>query len=262
MSETTSARPDSAAVTKYGDAAPPRKTQRDLWLSYWFFSVFYTALTVGICVLGRATPPPRPDVSGRQAEMWFEKHQFGIQLGFTFLLIIAGGAALSNGIIGYFMKRMSSGRGFAYAYIAAMAVGAIPGFQILLACWLTATFRPDRATDHIYMLYDLGMLSYNGSLGCFTAAYLVLAVAILYDRNNIFPKWFAYVSIWQVVTEILASQMWLFHSGAFAWNGMITLYIAVVIFGVWVCCLLLLLRRAIRAESPDAPALYQAEVAR
>ncbi|MFC8045266.1 hypothetical protein [Nocardia sp. NPDC057353] len=234
----------------------------DVWIAYWAFAVFYAALSIGVVFLGRATPPPRPDVTAEQAAQWFENHSTGIRLGFGILLVIAGGAAISNGIIGYFMKRMTSGRLLAYAYIAAMGVGAIPGFHLLLICWLAATFRPDRDPAISSFLYDLGMLSYNGSLGCFTAAYAVLAVAIFYDRNGIFPKWFAYVSIWQIVTEVVATQMWVFRSGAFAWNGMITFYIAVVIFGIWIACLLPLMRTAAKAETTDTAPLYSAEPAR
>jgi hypothetical protein len=259
MTDTDAASAEEGAAEP---AKPKRAGKREVWLVYWAFTVFYTALSVGICLLGRATPPPRPDVTGPQAAAWFDEHHLGIQIGFVFLLVIAGGAAISNGIIGYFMKRMSSGKTLAYAYIAAMGVGAVPGFQVLLVCWLTATFRPDRSPDILYLLYDLGMLSYNGSLGCFTAAYTVLAIAVFYDRNRIFPKWFGYVTVWQIVTEIVASQMWLHHSGAFAWNGMITLYIAIVIFGLWVACLLVLLRKAAARETARTPALYEAEGAR
>jgi hypothetical protein len=56
--------------------------------------------------------------------------------------------------------------------------------------------------------------------------------------------------------------MWVFHSGAFAWNGMITFYIAVVIFGIWVGCLLPIMWNAGRAETSCAPALYATEDAR
>jgi hypothetical protein len=101
----------------------------------------------------------------------------------------------------------------------------------------------------ISLLYDLGMLSYNGSLGCFSVAYLVLAVAILYDRNNIFPKWFAYVSIWQIITEIIATQMFVFRSGPFAWNGSIAFWWAVVVFSVWLVALIALLRQAAAREA-------------
>ncbi len=239
-----------------------RRGGADVRITYWSFSIFYAALSIGVVFLGRATPPPRPDVDATQVVDWFAQHRWGIQFGFGILLVLAGGAAISNGIIGYFMKRMSSGSVLAYAYIAAMGVGALPGFHLLLACWLTATFRPERDPEVIHLLYDLGMLSYNGSLGCFTAAYAVLAIAIFYDRNQVFPKWFAYLSIWQIVTEVIATQMWVFHSGAFAWNGMITFYIAVVVFGLWIACLLPIMRVAGRAESARTPPLYSEEASR
>ncbi len=249
--------------TASGDAAesatPARGMRPDVYLSYWIFAAFYGALSAGVVFMGRATPPPRPDVTDIQVAQWFDQHHTTIRTGFAILLVIAGGAAISNGIIGYFMKRMSSGSVLSYAYIASMGVGAIPGFHVLLVCWLTATFRPDREPRILHLLYDLGMLSYNGSLGCFTAAYAVIAIAILYDRNRIFPKWFAYISVWQIVTEVLATQMWVFHAGAFAWNGMITFYIAVVIFGIWVGCLLPIMWNAGRAEKDGTPALYARE---
>ncbi len=233
-----------------------RRSGLDVWITFWTFAVFYAVLSIGVVFFGRATPPPRPDVTDLQVQEWFDKHQLGIQIGFCALLVLAGGAAVSNGIIGYFMKRMSSGPMLAYAYIAGMGVGAVPGFQLLLVCWLTATFRPGRDPAIQHTLYDLGMLSYNGSLGCFTAAYTVLAIAILYDRNRVFPKWFAYISVWQVVTEVLATQMWVFHSGAFAWNGMITFYVAIIVFALWVGCLLPILHNATRAEGSNARPLY------
>ena len=79
------------------------------------------------------------------------------------------------------------------------------------------------------------LLSYVGSLGCFTTAYIALAVAILYDRNEIFPKWFAYVTVWQIVTEVMAVPVFVFNAGPFAWNGSIAFWVGTVIFGVWVC---------------------------
>ncbi|WP_174186947.1 hypothetical protein [Nocardia barduliensis] len=252
----------STATASDGPAPQTGRPNKDVWITYWLFALFYLALSVGVVFFGRATPPPRPDATDAQVAGWFAQHHLGIQLGFAVLLVLAGGAAISNGIIGYFMKRMSSGSLLGYAYIAAMGVGAIPGFTLLLICWLTATFRPDRDPAILRLLYDLGALSYNGSLGCFTAAYFVLAVAILYDRNRVFPKWFAYISIWQIVTEVLATQMWNFHSGAFAWNGAITFYVAVVVFGLWVACLLPLMRTAAKAEAARTPPLYSAEAAR
>jgi hypothetical protein len=224
----------------------------DVRLVTWFFPIWYAVFGVIICVLARVTPPPRPDVTAADKVAFFASNGLTIQIGFALLLILLGGAAVTNGLVAYQMTRMSVGSVFAYGYIGGMGVGALPGFLLVCVCFLTATFRADRDPEIVSLLYDLGMLSYNGSLGCFTAAYLVLAVAILYDKNDIFPKWFAYISIWQIITEVIATQMFVFHSGPFAWNGSVSFWLAVVVFSVWLGALIVLLRRACVSEPADA----------
>ncbi|WP_179466724.1 hypothetical protein [Mycolicibacterium vinylchloridicum] len=229
--------------------------KRDVRWMTWFFPAWYSVFGIIICLLTRVTPPPRPDVTAAGKVAFFTEHHLTIQIGFAVLLVLLGGAAMTNGLVVYQMKRMSVGSVFAYGYLGGMAVGALPGFLLVTVCFLTAAFRPDRDPELISLLYDVGMLSYNGSLGCFSAAYLVLSIAILYDRNRIFPTWFAYVSIWQIITEVIATQMFVFSSGPFAWNGSIAFWWAVVVFSVWLVALIILLRKAADAEPADEPAL-------
>jgi hypothetical protein len=244
-------------LTARGSADPTEAPggKRDVRWVCWFFPAWYAAFGVIICVLTRVTPPPRPDVSAADKVDFFAQHGLTIQIGFAVLLILLGGAAVTNGLVAYHMMRMSVGHVFAYGYIGGMGVGALPGFLLVAVCFLTATFRADRDPELVSLLYDLGMLSYNGSLGCFSAAYLVFAIAILYDKNDIFPKWFAYVTIWQIITEVIATQMYVFYSGPFAWNGSISFWWAVVIFTVWLGALIMLLRRATLREPVDSPGL-------
>ncbi|MCV7058153.1 hypothetical protein [Mycolicibacterium gilvum] len=229
--------------------------KRDVRLVTWFFPAWYAVFGVIICILARVTPPPRPDVTAADKVAFFASNGLTIQIGFAVLLILLGGAAVTNGLVAYQIMRMSVGSVFAYGYLGGMSVGALPGFLLVGVCFLTATFRADRDPEMVSMLYDLGMLSYNGSLGCFTAAYLVLAVAILYDKNEVFPKWFAYVSIWQIITEVIATQMFVFYSGPFAWNGSVSFWLAVVVFSIWLGALIVLLRHACVREPADAPAV-------
>lgn len=243
-------------LTPNRDAEAPTEApggKPDVRLITWFFPAWYGVFGVIICVLARVTPPPRPDVSDADKVAFFVSNGLTIQIGFMVLLILLGGAAITNGLVAFQMKRMSSGSVFAYVYIGGMGVGALPGFLLVAVCFLTAAFRPDRNPEHISLLYDLGMLSYNGSLGCFTVAYLALAIAILYDKNDVFPRWFAYVSIWQVVTEVIATQMFVFQSGPMAWNGSLAFWWAVVVFTVWLGALIVLLKRAAAREPLDAP---------
>jgi hypothetical protein len=182
---------------------------------------------------------------------FFAAHDVTIQIGFGLLILIVGGAGVANGIVVYHMKRMTAGSVCAYIYLGGMAVGALPGCLLVAFCFLTAVYRPDRDPELLSLLYDLGCLSYVGSLGCFTAAYFGFAVAILFDRNGIFPKWLAYVTVWQIVTEIMAVPVFVFTAGPFAWNGSMSFWTGTVIFGFWLSCVIFFLKKANEQQSPD-----------
>lgn len=250
MTSTTST--ESAAGTEPVRTGTAGK--RDIWICFLIVPAFYTAFGVIFFALGRVMPPPRPDVTTAQKVDFFAAHSTTIQIGFGILILIVGGAGMSNGIVAYHMKRMSVGSVFAYGYLGSMAVGALPGCLLVAFCFLAAVFRPGRDPELLGLLYDLGLLSYVGSLGCFTTAYFAFAIAIFYDKNDIFPKWLGYVTIWQIVTEIMAVPVFISKAGPFAWNGSIAFWMGTLIFGFWLGCVIVFLKKATELQSPvEAP---------
>jgi hypothetical protein len=238
------------------DSGPPAPAgNRDVWLVFWIVPAFFTAFGVIFFALARVMPPPRPDITTDQMAHFFHAHALTIQIGFGVLILIVGGAGAANGIISYHMKRMSVGSAMAYVYMGGMSVGVLPGCLLVAFCFLTAVYRPRRDPQILALLYDLGLLSYVGSLGCFATMYFAMAVAILYDKNQIFPKWLAYVSIWQIVTEIMAVPVFVSKAGPFAWNGSISFWLGVVIFGIWLSCVIAFLKKATERQPVDEPPL-------
>jgi hypothetical protein len=242
----------SLVAAERAAVAQDRKARKlDLWLSWWVFPVFYALFGVIFVVLTRVMPPPRPGVSSEQINAFFHDHSTTIKLGFALLIAFMGLSTLTNALVAIQMKRMSVKPVFAYGYIATLAVGAVPGCLFAAFFFLAAVFRPDRDPQLIALLYDMALLTFVGSLGCFTTNYLVLALAIFFDKNEIFPKWMAYVAFWQIATEVLAGPVFVFQKGAFAWNGAISFYEGTLIFSVFLTCLIMLLRRAIRQQPAD-----------
>ncbi|MCV7261030.1 hypothetical protein [Mycobacterium shimoidei] len=227
-------------------AAPQRNT--DLWICFWVVPTFYTLFGLIFVPLTRVMPPPRPDVTADQMVNFLHQHALTIQIGFALLMIVIGFAGVANGIVVFEIKRMSVSPAFGYAYMGALAVGALPGCLMAAISFLTAVFRPDRGTEIVALLYELTFLSFVGSLGCFSTAYLVFAIAILLDRNEVFPKWLAYISIWQIVTELLAAPVFIFRSGPLAWNGSISFWMGTAIFAFWQVCLIVLLKKAVERQ--------------
>lgn len=250
MSNTVSTAKASTAEAVVADP-PTRAGKRDVWIVFWIVPAFYTAFGIIFFALARVMPPPRPDVTTDQMAHFFHQHATTIQIGFGILVFIVGGAGVANGIVMYHIKRMTVGSVLGYAYMGSLAIGALPGCLLVAFCFLTAVYRPDRDPELLALLYDLGLLSYVGSLGCFTTAWIAFAIAILYDKNQIFPKWFAYVTVWQIVTEVMAVPVFISKAGPFAWNGSIAFWEGTVIFGIWISCLIVLLKKANELQPTD-----------
>ncbi len=229
------------------------RSKIDQWICWWSVVIFFNLFGLIFVVLTRVMPPPSPHLTTAQIVRFFHVHSLTIKIGFALLMIVVGFASWTNGLVAYHMKRMSVGSVWAYAYIAALAVGALPGCIFAAFCFLTAVFRPDRNPHTIALLYDMGLLMFIGSLGCFIVQYLVFALAILLDKNKIFPRWLAYVTIWQIVTEVLAAPVFIFKQGPFAWNGAISFWQGTAIFVVWQVCVLVMLYKAIQQQPLGEP---------
>jgi hypothetical protein len=225
-----------------------RRGNVDLWICWWVLPAFYTAFGVIFVVLTRVMPPPRAGLSEAQIVAFFHAHATTIKVGFALLMVLIGLGSIANGLVAYQMKRMSVSPVFSYGYIATLAVAALPGCLFAAFFFLAAVFRPDRDPHLVVLLYDLALLTFVGSLGCFVANYVVFALAVLFDKNEIFPKWLGYMAVWQIVTELLAVPVFVFRKGAFAWHGAISFYEGTVIFGIFLCCLIVMMRRAIERQ--------------
>ncbi|MCW2654667.1 MAG: hypothetical protein JWR32_5643 [Mycobacterium sp.] len=246
----TGTAPASAVPTAADHAEPHRQNSKiDLWICYWTVPIFYGLFGLIFVALTRVMPPPRPDVPADQIVAFFHAHALTIKIGFGLLMIVIGFAGVANGIVGFEIKRMSVSPVFAYAYVAALAVGALPGCLLAAFAFLAAVFRPDRDPQLVALLYDVALLSFVGSLGCFSTAYMVFALAIFLDKNSVFPKWLGYISIWQIVTELLAGPVFIFRAGPLAWNGSISFWLGTAVFGVWEVCLIVMLKKAVERQS-------------
>jgi hypothetical protein len=229
-----------------------RTKHLDQWICWWSIPIFYNIFGLVFVYLTRLMPPPSPGLTTEGIIAFIQSNSTHLQIGIVVLSLSLGLASLSSGIIVVQMRRMNGvGPALAYAYLAALAVAALPGCLFCALMFALAAFRPDRDPRIVVLLYDMGLLSFVGSLGCFIVQYMVFAIAIFLDKRGIFPKWLGYMSIWGVVTELLAIPIWIFRSGPYAWNGLISFYLGTIIFVVWEFSLVVCLYKAIKAQPFD-----------
>ncbi|KMV24068.1 hypothetical protein BMW24_014770 [Mycobacterium heckeshornense] len=222
--------------------------KRELWFAWWTTIVFYNLFAVAFFVLSRTQPPPSPAWDTPRVVQWFNHNRYGILIGFGIMFLITGMTAPTNALIAYSMRRMSVSRAFGYSYLVLYSLSAIPGMLLMCIALTVGAMRPDRDPQLISWLYDFAFLSFVGTMGVFLIGSLVWMLAILIDKNRVFPKWFGYLNLCNALTEVVVSPAWLFKRGVFAWNGLIAWWIDMVVFGFYTGVFIFLLRRLIQRE--------------
>jgi hypothetical protein len=233
--------------------------KRELWFAWWVMVVFYQFYGLLFFVVTRVQPPPSPGWDTPTVVQWFSDHHLGILTGFGVVFLITGMTAPINALLAYSMRRMSVSPIFGYAYLIMYSLSAIPGMLVMAIAMTVGAMRPDRDPELIHWLYDFAFLSFTGTMGVFLIGSLVWMVAILIDKNRVFPKWFGYLNLCNALTEVVVAPAWIFHRGVFAWNGLIAWWIDMVVFVTYTAVFIILLRKMIEREDfgtgelPDLP---------
>jgi len=233
--------------------------KRELWLAWGATVGFYNLYAVVFFLITRTQPPGQPSYGDAGVVSWFASHHDGLLVGMAFIFALGGLSSTSLALITYSIRRMSVSRAYAYAYLLVYAVAAIPGFLFICVAMTAGAMRPDRSPELQRWLYDLGFLSFSGTMGVFLIGSLVWMTAILLDKNRVFPKWFGYLNLCNALTEVVVAPAWFFDRGAFAWNGLVAWWINVFVFGIYTGVFITLLRSMIRREDfgtgplPDLP---------
>jgi hypothetical protein len=140
--------------------------KRELWLAWWTLVVFYNFFFLVFFVITRVQPPPSSGWDAPRVVQWLHHNHFGLLAGFAIMFVITG------------MTTMCS----------ALTVGAL---------------RPASDPALITWIYDFAFLSFVGTMGVFLIGSLLWMLAILIDKNRVFPKWFGYLNFCDALTEIV-----------------------------------------------------------
>jgi hypothetical protein len=230
---------------KTGSLAGPK---RELWLAWYITVAFYTLYSVVFFGLSRTQPPGRPWLGPAGTLTWFADRHWGVLIGFGLVFVLGGFSAVPLALITHSIRRMSVSPVFAYSYLTLYAVSAIPGFLYICVAMTAGVMRLDRGPTLTQWLYDLGFLSFVGTMGVFLIGSLIWMAAILLDRNGVFPRWFGYLNLVNALTEVVIAPAWIFRRGVLAYNGAIGFWVNVPVFGLYTAVFIVLLRNFIQRE--------------
>lgn len=216
--------------------------------------VFVVVLFGGIIAAGWLPPispaTPAGDVGGYYAE-----HAGGIRLMSVLVMFGAGLTAPFAGLIAAHVKRIEgSFTPLAFTNLGAGAAGVCAIFMPAML-FAAAAYRPERDAALTQLMNDLAWVPFimNGPPAICQA--VSFGVAVLGDRSRrrAFPRWVGYYNFWVAFCFLPACILPFFKTGPFAWDGLLSFWLAAAVFGSYYLIMAGLMIRAVPVvlDDPD-----------
>ncbi len=203
---------------------------------------------IGFFAIAGFVPPPAPSLSADAIAAIFRGHSVGIRIG---MIIMVLGSVLYlpwSVAISAQMRRIEPDPAvFSWTQ---MIMGGLFVWVFLMPAfiWETAAFRPEETSPElIQRLNDLAWMTFISPVATVFVQGLCIGRVILQDRRAqpIFPRWVGWFNIWAVIVYLPGGLIPLFKTGPIAWNGLLALWIPLVIFVAWMVGMSVLLLKAI-----------------
>ena len=199
----------------------------------WCGVVYVVALFIGWWFVGGFFPLHEPSAGADEIAEFFRGDIFGIRVGMVIIMWGAAAFLFFVSTMAHFVERIEGCNGpLSKTMIMAGYANAMLTFYPPL-WWLTNAFRPmERTAEQIYLLNDIAWLQFIGGLSLIMPMFLVVAYAVLNDKNDkpVFPRWLAYLSIWVFVLFLPDQLLFFFKDGPFAWDGLFAFWIPLTVF--------------------------------
>lgn len=155
--------------------------------------------------------------------------------------------------VGVQLRRVE-GRYSAIAF-SQMLLGALFTLEFIIPFMIlqAAAFRTERSDEAIQALIDVAWIMFIGTVGTFMLQAICIGVGILQDQRTtpIYPRWSGYFTIWAALLTQAGALTVFFHTGPFAWNGLLSFWLAIAAYAPFMIVLSGLTVRAIHTQQPD-----------
>ncbi|PHH80720.1 hypothetical protein CDD80_68 [Ophiocordyceps camponoti-rufipedis] len=200
-------------------------------------------------------PPIPPSWTAEQTVSHYRSHTRGMEAG-AVLLVVSGTLYIGTAAVASSQMRRIAGQHDTAAMLQ-LTLGAMFGcvaFILPGTLLAAANYRLDRSAEITQVLNDLLWFFLNLPLPAFQFQNCIFAYVILQDTrpNPPFPKAMAYINI--TVALLLAPALGLHcvKTGPLAWDGALTWWAALVVYGVQQLVEVVCLTRAVLAEGREA----------
>jgi len=199
---------------------------------------------VGWLISGMLPLPMGPDSSTSDVVSFFTDDPNRVMAGFVISSIGVVLMVPMLGLISVHLLRME-GRVplMAFTQLVTAAVTVVINMfpQMIFAI---AAFRTDRDPGDIVLLNDLAWLLLFTGITPFMIQNVVIGVAVLRDRTEVFPRWVGYLNLLVAFAFIPDVLAYFFKTGPFAWNGVFVFWLALTAYCAFLVAMSVVCRKA------------------
>jgi hypothetical protein len=222
-------------------------------ISLWITPVVGVVFLVVFLTFPGFLPPMSPNMPADQVAAFFRNHAASIR--FSMVVVDLFGVMLLPffALIVVQMKRMATpSQVFAYCYLSAVVSG-VTLFAIPDLLWLVASFRPERDPALVQLLNDMAWMIFTAPVGMLVAQNVCLGLAIYLDKqpHPVFPRWVGHFNLVTAALIAPAAVAATVRTGPFAWNGVISFWLKIGTYSVFVAVMFFALLRAINRQAAD-----------
>lgn len=222
----------------------------------WATVVSVALILVGFLVAGWVPPPKASESAAKLAAMYRDDTD-RIRIGVLVMLLAFGPWAATIAAMSTQLARVEGPRP---ALARLQSVAGTGGYVCLLLFalfLLGAAFRPERDPEITQALHDLGWFMAFLAITPFVTQAIAVAAVVLKDTSAapVFPRWFGYFNAWVAFLLTPGCLLAFFKTGPFAYHGIISFWIPLIVFAAWMLALAWGVRHAALGEATgDRPA--------
>ena len=222
-------------------------------LGVWSGVAFFLFFLMGLALFAGWVPPIEPTQSAQEIADMMRSSSVRIRIGMVFMVIGATFYLPFTMLISDLIKEIEGKSYFLSGTQLACGILSMLTFFLPAYNWTAAAFRPERSPEITQAFVDQGWLMFITANPPFLMQYLAIAIAIFMDKRPVpaFPRWAGFMQLWVGLIFFPGMLAIFMKNGPFAWNGLITWWIAVVAFAVWFVLMIALTRKSILIPRDD-----------
>lgn len=198
-------------------------------------------------ILADFLPPPSPSLQANQVAAIYRENAAAIRGGMLLGLFGMAGYAAFVCVVAAEMRKMRLDSLLpVYLQLGAGSIGVLTVMLPIMLLGTTA-FRPERDPALTQLLNDAAWLIIMTAFPTFVAQLGGVAAGILSDRSEppVFPRWAGYLNLWVALLFVPGGLSFFFRTGPFAWDGLVSFWLAAVAFFIWLVVMTPLVLRSV-----------------